>query len=117
MIRRPPRSTLLTHSFPTRRSSDLNEKIPFLVNPRDITCGKPAIRIKHLGRCLGIVPVPLRDQRSANHQFSRRTRLVTYSPICDTNLGLRKWQADRPVAGGPPEIGRASCRERVCQSV
>src|SRR3546814_7140762 len=23
MIRRPPRSTLLTHSFPTRRSSDL----------------------------------------------------------------------------------------------
>src|SRR3546814_2787210 len=24
MIRRPPRSTLLTHSFPTRRSSDLD---------------------------------------------------------------------------------------------
>src|SRR3546814_1332874 len=27
MIRRPPRSTLLTHSFPTRRSSDLNIRI------------------------------------------------------------------------------------------
>src|SRR3546814_4452052 len=25
MIRRPPRSTRMTHSFPTRRSSDLNE--------------------------------------------------------------------------------------------
>src|SRR3546814_9014250 len=27
MIRRPPRSTLLTHSFPTRRSSDLNNLV------------------------------------------------------------------------------------------
>src|SRR3546814_10828996 len=27
MIRRPPRSTLLTHSFPTRRSSDLEAGI------------------------------------------------------------------------------------------
>src|SRR3546814_16511999 len=26
MIRRPPRSTLMTHSFPTRRSSDVNEE-------------------------------------------------------------------------------------------
>src|SRR3546814_1003829 len=26
MIRRPPRSTLLTHSFPTRRSSDLQRR-------------------------------------------------------------------------------------------
>src|SRR3546814_18183737 len=29
MIRRPPRSTRLTHSFPTRRSSDLRPSIVF----------------------------------------------------------------------------------------
>src|SRR3546814_5883417 len=32
MIRRPPRSTLLTHSFPTRRSSDLTLRRVWLDN-------------------------------------------------------------------------------------
>src|SRR3546814_2998510 len=38
MIRRPPRSTLLTHSFPTRRSSDL----PFI---SAVQADRPARRI------------------------------------------------------------------------
>src|SRR3546814_4621837 len=49
MIRRPPRSTLLTHSYPTRRSSDLKistapfftraivDSTPALVGPSSIT--------------------------------------------------------------------------------
>src|SRR3546814_18046154 len=33
MLRRPPRSTLLTHSFPTRRSSDLADQVDVVVRP------------------------------------------------------------------------------------
>src|SRR3546814_18215982 len=56
MIRRPPRSTLLTHSFPTRRSSDLAAVSAQL---RDVPKGPSdkAIPLLENGGTTGIAPV------------------------------------------------------------
>src|SRR3546814_7929954 len=56
MIRRPPRSTRLTHSFPTRRSSDLvagqRGRAQFVHQPG-----------RHIGRNRNIAPATQQDQR------------------------------------------------------
>src|SRR3546814_19430117 len=83
MIRRPPRSTRTTHSFPTRRSSDL---------PR---------------RC----DRPMRLVDGANAQRTKRH-------VIFQNVALDRWRiAVLAFESIVEEIGRASCRERVCQYV
>src|SRR3546814_12866924 len=61
MIRRPPRSTLLTHSFPTRRSSDLSEavvEIPLAlaVAQQHEFAGHFSLRLRHSRDGLGLRP-------------------------------------------------------------
>src|SRR3546814_19119377 len=102
MIRRPPRSTRLTHSFPTRRSSDLRRR------------GKAVQR---------------RPQRFLN--FRRDDDMLMREQGADPFGGPRAFigavDSRKRVEGDGAaalagmtavfEIGRASWRERVCQSV
>src|SRR3546814_20222227 len=58
MIRRPPRSTLLTHSFPTRRSSDLSN-IGSLITKNDEGMGVDLVDVT--SGSIKIVEKPRRD--------------------------------------------------------
>src|SRR3546814_19182052 len=51
MIRPPPKSTLMTHSFPTRRASDLNKdsRLNVLIGSRKFTEGWSSWRVSTMG--------------------------------------------------------------------
>src|SRR3546814_18259519 len=70
MIRRPPRSTRLTHSFPTRRSSDLDRKetLPASAIAKAVAAGR-SIDVTH--------PFPLTIKRSIVNG-SQRIELVGF---------------------------------------
>src|SRR3546814_18017743 len=69
MIRRPPRSTLLTHSFPTRRSSDLRTDSQ-AIEARTILLAQGVLN--HQPR----IPQETHDRGVAYG-------LIRYCPICD----------------------------------
>src|SRR3546814_15863056 len=117
MIRLPPRSTLLTHSFPTRRSSDLLDAakqlvlshLRFVVHVargyqgyglgmgdliQDGNIGlMKAVKRFDPDQCVRLVSFAVHWVRAEIHEFI-----------------LRNWRIVK-------EIGRATCRERVCQYV
>src|SRR3546814_12064412 len=124
MIRRPPRSTRTDHSFPTRRSSDLSLLRALAENegqaPGELQVGNldwPATlagvfhpvdeHAEMLGDLLqGAVLVPELDLVGVlNRPLAVRVDLA--------RLGHHLDRRDRRSR----EIGRASCRERVCQYV
>src|SRR3546814_12997270 len=132
MIRRPPRSTLLTHSFPTRRSSDL-------FNITRAALGKrytPELNIELPVRrgLLAIARDPIfidsmcelanNVDEARHHAASNKAQLLARTPSAASAATLdASFRAIslsiRTSAMGPTdiEIGRASCRERVCQYV
>src|SRR3546814_3599648 len=97
MIRRPPRSTRLTHSFPTRRSSDLAQAILY-PTPANVTA---YIRFQ-------------REQLDRASLFSDVwQRALWQDPALDYTLerpvgalAKRQWQ-DARAAERDVEIGRA----------
>src|SRR3546814_15398619 len=107
MIRRPPRSTRTDTLFPTRRSSDLGVAISNEV-PADAPC---------------LVAQPRRLRQIL---LNLMTNSVKFSPPGTTvsvrldidDEGLCLQIIDRGRGMEPKEeIGRGSCRERVCQYV
>src|SRR3546814_18464909 len=114
MIRRPPRTTRTDPSFPTRRSSDLPGVTIFAStgtaylavnrgNKIDAV-GTPTQPIIFTGR--GNVVGSATDNTS---QLWGGIILLGRAPVTDCIAP--------GAAEGTVEIGRASCRERVCQYV
>src|SRR3546814_19771028 len=113
MIRRPPRSTLLTHSFPTRRSSDLLAQdsrahpVATIEQARKSHCPSP----EGEGRILS-------DEELAD-PFGAQRRLVLALDLD------REFERLLPLARAflvqfeqfemAAQIGRASCREKGCR--
>src|SRR3546814_11519574 len=106
MIRRPPRATRTTHSVPTRRSSDLGLLI--------IGLGAMFVRLptgflpeEDQGTIIALVQLPAgataHRTTAVNDQMSEYLR------------GPEKHNVTSVLSVN--EIGRASCRERVCQYV
>src|SRR3546814_10955242 len=107
MIRRPPRSTRTTHSFPTRRSSDLL--------PPELEHAKLAALTEAIAGAFGARPVVYKAGRYGVGPatagilealgYRIDVRVVPFTDFSDD--------------GGPDfsAIGRASGRERVCQYV
>src|SRR3546814_15113102 len=123
MIRRPPRSTRTAHSFPTRRSSDLDAPPGlFLVRPLDIPpslmgeaarlasllasrSGGGAVRPGVTAQGRTITPIQLRLAAS-------RQGCVSF-PHQGGRLSLTFALSSLPYF----KIDRAPCRARVCQYV
>src|SRR3546814_16768461 len=113
MIRRPPRSTRLTHSFPTRRSSDL---------PPSLTRAGRQIKVHR-------ILAHGHDNRETDEQTLDRRGLGRNARFCEAGRDVAfssgtvvsgfAWRGVAAFAAGlaAPEIGSASGRERVCQSV
>src|SRR3546814_11231319 len=121
MIRRPPRSTL-THSFPTRRSSDLTwnlahpvgwRRFDFEVNQaaqqppdqrkdvaRNQFCTPQEVEL--YVRAVGLEPVLMLTD-------SPWVQVVARTPDAGSDDALR---AKLAAAAAPLPIGKASCRER-----
>src|SRR3546814_13148523 len=126
MIRGPPRATLLTHSFPTRRSSDLiNPVLLVVVGQQDhastFECSHmieylapyDEVAVSIVGRSL-LVRLSLVKEAG---------RVATDRPSGEFRIQIRDAAVDVALQNrlvhdlDDPEIGRASCRERVCQYV
>src|SRR3546814_5728655 len=106
MIRRPPRSTRLTHSFPTRRSSDLTPRVASrsscatayrrstrmparaLSNSRSITGTQPRIFPAHslrVSKVRALIPCKrsFRSRRSEEHTSELQSLMRnTYAVFC-----------------------------------
>src|SRR3546814_17783681 len=80
MIRRPPRSTLLTHSFPTRRSSDLLALLHSLGCP--VVLG--ASRKRTIGALSNEAPADQRlGGRSEEHTSELQSLMrISYAVFC-----------------------------------
>src|SRR3546814_14510080 len=103
MIRRPPRSTRTYTSFPTRRSSDLHQSVYGPLFQLQSLSFRPSLYCFFLTR----------------HEPTCSTLDVLRHPSQKSGITMT---SDNPVvtirAENPPDqIGRASCRERVCQYV
>src|SRR3546814_18790552 len=107
MIRRPPRSTRTTHSFPTRRSSDLDLGALAAAHALLLRLAAPLARLAaamyDVARyCIGAGP--------AWHGMAAARALAPVCPRCIPFLPCSLYCPQRGA------IGRATCRERVCQS-
>src|SRR3546814_16159383 len=100
MMRRPPGATRTDTSCPARRSSDLlvdlGEDLPHAVGggARDGTVGEGGDRL------------------------AQGVERVALAVLLDVEIGQLAQQSDFEEVAAPgeaQEIGRASCRERVCQ--
>src|SRR3546814_11009239 len=106
MIRRPPRSTRTTHSFPTRRSSDLAKV--HVVNPVDFDfafdiAGKQIVSPSRIADALG--SAELADA------FNGATRAaVLVGAIAETGIHASEI---RKAAQAFAQLGRSNSRERV----
>src|SRR3546814_13104231 len=121
MIRRPPRSTRTANSSPTLRSSDL-------ILLEIILC-----RLERHLRCLGlwlaeIAIVGLVENHTILHELheedaAMRERVIHLLERMNDEVGgrldrlLEQIGIADALLGILPDIGRASCRERVCQYV
>src|SRR3546814_15369880 len=133
MIRRPPRSTRTDNSFPTRRSSDLFERWRRLINDaaaRDTLSGFPGyaqIKLRGAADVLSGVVCRLLDYPyHCSHGYFVRTLVRLWLARLEGPLDGRASDALEGRSDGDGlseaqrallEIGRASCRERVCQYV
>src|SRR3546814_18536215 len=113
----------MTHSFPTRRSSDLSEIAERAVKVRIAAdrCAKIVKTFLSMARQRPADRRPIHINRLVEevldlvtHQLSTTDVLVT----CDLAPDLPPVAGDAdPHSHVLPKIGRASCRERVGQSV
>src|SRR3546814_19670035 len=106
MKRRPPRATRTDTLCPTRRSSDLHDGIIEL--PADAPVGTPFA--DYAGANDPVIDISI----TPNRQDCMGVRGLARD-LAAAGLGTLKL-LDVPVIAGA-EIGRASCRERVCQYV
>src|SRR3546814_18092285 len=125
MIPRPPRLTRTTHSFPTRRSSDLRSTwsvCPLLIGV-DCECrggrrrasdaldddggGHAAAGAHRDEAALEVAALELVEHGADEHRAGGADRVAE---------GHRA-AVDVDLLAVDLEIGRASCRERVCQYV
>src|SRR3546814_4090253 len=88
MIRRPPRSTLLTHSFPTRRSSDLLARLAQQLLDH-VVVGLRAVP--------GFLQAPavddVADERSEEHTSELQSLMrISYAVFCLKKKKTRKTQ-------------------------
>src|SRR3546814_17814448 len=107
MHRRPPRSTRTDTSFPTRRSSDLGARAAV------------ANMAPEYGATTGFFPV---DERTLDYlrATGRDAEAVATVEAFARRQGHWRCDDDAPVYDDVltiDKIGRASCRERVCQYV
>src|SRR3546814_1486030 len=88
MIRRPPRSTLLTHSFPTRRSSDLLARC---TQSRNVQVSAPSKRLTTTdsrspgSKLRRFTPcrAPGSDSRSEEHTSELQSLMcISYAVFC-----------------------------------
>src|SRR3546814_11009439 len=107
MIRRPPRSTRTDHSFPTRRSSDLHIVVRQtrwrLVDLEEVTTKLSEIFGPPTSSTTDLVNQGYAVWRAADGGAKMTLRL---------NYLHQMWTSIEV-----DQIGRASCRERVCQYV
>src|SRR3546814_21048708 len=105
MIRRPPRSTRTDTLFPTRRSSDL---IAPQAEAVDRALDRPiaALRLRIMGDKEGVVGVIV----IGGANVACRLRLAVHVENQRSRIAV----GDQRQMN---QIGRASCRERVCQYV
>src|SRR3546814_17217801 len=101
MIRRPPRATRITHSCPTRRSSDL------------VTLVHPLLLESVRGR---VVVRPF-DPPTPFDFLLCRPREARNMALVDAFVEETRKTAAEIARDLISEIGRASGRERVCQYV
>src|SRR3546814_15107075 len=112
MILRPPGSTRTDPSFPTRRSSDLGRLTVSLPDDRLLLkadLATQSLDIIDVGPFIGYDPERLARQGKAGaiRTVGGAPRILPDAPL--RVEALRNFDAR--------EIGRASCRERVCQYV
>src|SRR3546814_17802048 len=110
MIRRPPRSTRLTHSFPTRRSSDLCLIASRSEGGPRAALEAPASGCKVLSSRVGLTPDLLPDACLFDDAFDAARRIA--ADAAEGCLAKSSAAAHRAAA---EQIGRASCRDRVWQ--
>src|SRR3546814_14862010 len=109
----------MTHSFPTRRSSDLTSGAGTYPEFERVTAGvgvgsRPGVKASSF-----IVEVA-EDELAELTARERAAGQPDFAPKLSGDGPLHavvahRWPADEGVTGF--EIGRASCRARVCQSV
>src|SRR3546814_15104447 len=110
MVRRPPRSPRLTHSFPARRAADRFGwgACGFLLLVFALPNGFPAPIAPGLSAILGAPLLLLSGQMVLGFDH----------PWCPKSWLRRSFRrADVARMLRPAKIGRASCREGVCQYV
>src|SRR3546814_17109658 len=106
MIRRPPRSTRLTHSFPTRRSSDLHGVRRY--GSEDVR----RLRFIRQAQASGFTLEQIRELLELDAGADRaRARTLAETRIAALDEKIAELERARD------EIGGASCRERVWQYV
>src|SRR3546814_20924070 len=103
MIRRPPRSTRTDTLF-----------------PYTTLCRSLAHRPRHLGLPPPVQELP--DRLAAAQEHPREVDVDHLAPllqghVAERGAALDAGVADQDVDRPEAQIGRASCRERVCQSV
>src|SRR3546814_17147517 len=103
MIRRPPRSTRTDTLFPyPTRFRSISEYAQAALGP---------IRIPELQR-----PALILDGQNRLVTFA--WSMTTYEDEVDPSApGYDIWRSGKVLVADPHQIGRASCRERVCQYV
>src|SRR3546814_17425990 len=105
MILRPPRSTLLTHSFPTRRSSDL----PIAYDSAHVFVNLRASWESEDGT--------YNAQAFVTNLFRNRSMINPRDTVLGSAGKYNTTEGEGRLWGVKFEIGRASCRERGCQYV
>src|SRR3546814_16122586 len=129
MLRQPPRSTRMTHSFPTRRSSDLTRGGPGLARLETVVDDMPflvdslSMAIRDTGAPIDWLVHPImavarnggRWDVMADDGHTESLTHLEFDPFPHTSAYA---SLDTTGAGLLPDIrdiGRASCRERLCQ--
>src|SRR3546814_15324323 len=120
MIRRPPRSTRTDTLFPYTtlfRSVDLDSESPHILVNAPTNKGKSTV-----GRSLGVQSlsqgdlVVVLDRKMHSHQWARDLAPVVHYADTTPSIGFALVNLGQELQRRN-QIGRASCRERVCQYV
>src|SRR3546814_16245082 len=110
MIRRPPRSTRTDTLFPYTTLFALS---------CDESHGTGGVAMSEWQLCFGGAADRGADARHHFHRPARRTALFGFFTAAPKHIRIAALQAHdiMPSLCLPDEIGRATCRERVCQCV